>query len=180
MTDPSSEDSDGQYDIDEIRDNQAVAFGPGAQASVTNIIHKAPPPPPTWPLYANIPALPKTIVGRADLLTHLVARLCAGTTTALSAEELPRVGKTTLAVALAHFRDGVLWAGLDPNAVDGQRRRRDLAGQDLGVEVRHKGIGGEGLGWWRHGRGSGAAIYDEQDVSQTAEFRLKQDNSSAN
>ena len=40
---------------------------------------------------------------------------------ALAAEGLPGVGKTTLAVALAHhprilthFRDGILWAGLGP------------------------------------------------------------------
>ena len=45
----------------------------------------------------------------------------AGQSTALSAEGLPGVGKTALAVVLAHhpavlahFTDGVLWAGLGP------------------------------------------------------------------
>jgi hypothetical protein len=76
----------------------------------------------TWPLYINIPAPPTNFVGREDRVRTLIAQLCAGTTTALSAEGLPGVGKTTLAVKLAHhpdlrahFTDGVLWAGLGPN-----------------------------------------------------------------
>ena len=71
------------------------------------------------PLYVNVPALPSNFLGRDALLGELAGRLCAGQTTALSADGLPGVGKTTLAVALArhpdvlaHFADGVLWAGL--------------------------------------------------------------------
>jgi tetratricopeptide (TPR) repeat protein/transcriptional regulator with XRE-family HTH domain len=68
-----------------------------------------PPPPPNHGL-----------IGRDDLLQHLKQRLCAGTSTALSAlNGLPGVGKTALAATLAHdqevlarFPDGVLWAGL--------------------------------------------------------------------
>ena len=78
-------------------------------------------PGPTWPLYINIPAPPTHFLGREDLLTRLITQLCAGTTT-FSADGLPGVGKTTLAVMIAHheqirahFTDGVLWAGLGPN-----------------------------------------------------------------
>lgn len=74
-------------------------------------------PRPT--LYINVPLMPDHFLGREELVEALVARLCAGQTTALSADGLPGVGKTTLAVALArdprilaHFREGVLWAGL--------------------------------------------------------------------
>ena len=62
------------------------------------------------------------LVGRDDALTHLKERLCAGKNVGLTAlNGLPGVGKTTLAVALAHdedvlhcFHDGILWAGLGP------------------------------------------------------------------
>jgi tetratricopeptide (TPR) repeat protein len=61
-------------------------------------------------------------VGRVDLLGVLRNRLLTTGTTALSAlNGLPGVGKTTTAIALAHdgellahFADGVLWAGLGP------------------------------------------------------------------
>ena len=73
------------------------------------------------PLWANVPALPNHFLGRDALVDDLVQRLLAGQSTALSAEGLPGVGKTTLAVVLAHhpailahFSDGVLWAGLGP------------------------------------------------------------------
>jgi tetratricopeptide (TPR) repeat protein len=71
------------------------------------------------PLFVNVPLLPPHFVGRDDLVESLVTQLVAGNTLSLSAEGLPGVGKTTLAVALAHhrrllehFSDGVLWAGL--------------------------------------------------------------------
>ncbi len=60
------------------------------------------------------------LVGRDDLLRNLKRKLFAGGNLALSAlNGLPGVGKTALALALAHddkllghFCDGVLWAGL--------------------------------------------------------------------
>ncbi len=68
-------------------------------------------------------ALPKpahALVGRADLLSRVKAQLIDGHNSALAAfKGLPGVGKTTLAIALAHdpairshFPDGVLWVGL--------------------------------------------------------------------
>ena len=60
-------------------------------------------------------------IGREEQLQRLRQRLCEGEGVVLvSVNGLPGVGKTTLAVELAHdqavhahFRDGVLWAGLD-------------------------------------------------------------------
>ncbi len=72
-------------------------------------------------LYVNVPPLPPYLFGREALVAELVTRLTNGESTALSAQGLPGVGKTTLAVALAHhrallahFSDGVLWAGVGP------------------------------------------------------------------
>ncbi len=71
-----------------------------------------------------IPLRPATpLVGRDDELARLRERLRAGGSVALTAlNGLPGVGKTALAIALAHdpelrahFADGVLWAGLGPN-----------------------------------------------------------------
>lgn len=69
--------------------------------------------------FLNVPPMPANFVGRDELVVQLVSQLCSGKSTALSADGLPGVGKTTLAVALArhpqilsHFSDGVLWAGL--------------------------------------------------------------------
>jgi tetratricopeptide (TPR) repeat protein/transcriptional regulator with XRE-family HTH domain len=65
------------------------------------------------------PLLAAHLVGREAQLSELRAHLCAGVALALSG--LPGVGKTTLAVALAHdpgvqaaFPGGILWAGLGP------------------------------------------------------------------
>ncbi len=72
----------------------------------------------------NVPPLPKgPLLGRDDLIADLAARLCAGRSPALSTAGMGGVGKTALAVVLAHhqgvrehFRDGVLWAGLGQQA----------------------------------------------------------------
>lgn len=62
------------------------------------------------------------LVGRDDELTYLKQRLYAGGSVALTAlNGLPGVGKTALAIELAHdheirahFSDGILWAALGP------------------------------------------------------------------
>jgi tetratricopeptide (TPR) repeat protein len=78
---------------------------------------------PPASLFFGVPSLPDHLVGREEMLAGLVERLRGGEMAglALSAEGLPGVGKTTLAVAVAHhpairehFSDGVLWAGLGP------------------------------------------------------------------
>ena len=78
-------------------------------------------PPEQQPLWIDVPSLPTHFLGRDAIVADLSARLTAGGSIALSAEGKPGVGKTTLAVALAHhrdvlthFSDGVLWAGLGP------------------------------------------------------------------
>jgi tetratricopeptide (TPR) repeat protein len=104
-------------------------------------IHYHTGPTPAGFLYVGVPSLPHHFLGRDELVAELVKRLCAGPTTALAADGLPGVGKTTLAVALArhpqllaHFRDGILWAGLG--------RLGDVAsiqatwGDALGVDLR--------------------------------------------
>ncbi len=102
--------------------DHVTAQGPITISGVTiNTITQMAARPPLW---ANVPALPNHFLGRDQLVDDLVQRLLAGQSTALSAEGLPGVGKTTLAVVLAHhpavlahFSDGVLWAGL-ANALD--------------------------------------------------------------
>ncbi len=80
-----------------------------------------------------IPLLPdKAFVGREKDLIGIKQQLCGRGNMALTAlNGLPGVGKTALAVILAHdpemhayFSDGVLWAGLGPNPnILGQLRR---------------------------------------------------------
>ena len=91
-------------------------------------------------LYVGVPPMPPYFFGRTELVDELVKRLCAGQTTALSADGLPGVGKTTLAVALArdprilaHFHDGILWAGLGrtPDVASIQATWADSLGVDL-------------------------------------------------
>ena len=72
-------------------------------------------------LFAGVPAMRRHLVGRDDLMAGLIGRLTSGQVVYLALEGLPGVGKTALAVALAHhrqvlshFKDGVLWAGLGP------------------------------------------------------------------
>src|SRR5579872_4366462 len=79
-----------------------------------------------FPIYD--PTLPSPLagfdrlIGRDDILLQVRERLLAGRGVALTAVHgLPGVGKTTLAVELAHdeairahFQEGVLWAGLGP------------------------------------------------------------------
>jgi len=87
------------------------------------IIHNYNAVPPPEALYVNVPTMPTNyFLGRDELVTDIVDRLTSGAATVLSAEGLPGVGKTTLAVAIAHtqaildhFDAGVLWAGLGPN-----------------------------------------------------------------
>ncbi|HYN87247.1 MAG TPA: tetratricopeptide repeat protein [Ardenticatenaceae bacterium] len=89
-------------------------------------------------IFRGVPPMPPQFLGRDELVASVAARLIAGESLAL--DGLPGVGKTTLAVAVAHhrgllrhFHDGVLWAGLGP--------RGDVLaalvtwGQALGVDV---------------------------------------------
>ena len=72
-------------------------------------------------IFANVPPLDrdKPFVGRESIVAELIEALTREQAHALSAEGMGGVGKTTLALALAHhpqvhahFADGVLWAGL--------------------------------------------------------------------
>lgn len=71
-----------------------------------------------------VPLSPESsLIGRDTELAQLKTRLIQGNTVTLTAlNGLPGVGKTALAIALAHddkirthFKDGILWAGLGPN-----------------------------------------------------------------
>ena len=73
-------------------------------------------------VYQGIPSKPPPdFVGRSRPIELMVRQLRFGNDVAV--EGLPGIGKTTLAIALAHhpgirrhFRDGVLWASLGPDA----------------------------------------------------------------
>lgn len=66
---------------------------------------------------------PLSLLGRESLLQHIKRRLCASENASVTVlNGLPGVGKTALAVTLAHneeiqdhFRDGTLWANLGPH-----------------------------------------------------------------
>ncbi|TMC18262.1 MAG: tetratricopeptide repeat protein, partial [Chloroflexi bacterium] len=70
-----------------------------------------------------IPALPLgELIGREQELAHMKQQLQSRGNTALTLHGLPGVGKTSLAIALAHdpeirhaFADGILWAGVGPH-----------------------------------------------------------------
>jgi tetratricopeptide (TPR) repeat protein/transcriptional regulator with XRE-family HTH domain len=76
------------------------------------------------PIFDPIIPLPSStpLIGREEELAAIKQRLFSGSNVALTAlNGLPGVGKTTLAIALAHdpdvrahFRHGILWAGLGP------------------------------------------------------------------
>ena len=117
--------------------------------SVNNYILSAERPP----LWIDVPSLPAHFLGRDAIVAELVTRLTAGGSVALSAEGKPGVGKTTLAVALAHhrevlahFSDGVLWAGLgtQPDLPSRLARWADALGVDvsdrLTVEARAQAV----------------------------------------
>ena len=80
-------------------------------------------PSPTVLYDPSIPVPPQIpLVGRDEELTRLRQRLRGGGSVALTAlNGLPGVGKTALSITLAHdpelrahFKDGILWAGLGP------------------------------------------------------------------
>ncbi|HLI70398.1 MAG TPA: NB-ARC domain-containing protein, partial [Ktedonobacteraceae bacterium] len=108
---------------------EASAHDALASATATNLLQ---PVPSSFPyvspgaLYDPSIPLPPPIhlVGRDEELARLRNRLRSGGNVALTAlNGLPGVGKTTLSITLAHdpelrahFKDGILWAGLGPEA----------------------------------------------------------------
>ena len=97
---------------------------------------------------------PANLVGRAEMLRDLKGQLTGGSSPLLflALSGLPGVGKTTLAVALAHdpqirehFADGILWVGLGPTPdIMGQLARW---GALLGVSLQGRATR-ERLGEW--------------------------------
>jgi len=95
-------------------------------------------------LFAAVPAMPPRFVGRDDLMAGLVTRLTSGEARYFALEGLPGVGKTTLAVALAHgrqvlshFEDGVLWASLGPGEQADPMRALGAWATALGQDISH-------------------------------------------
>ena len=97
----------------------------GQKTSAAEAEQERKPAPPAGILDPVIPLLSAgltSLIGRDEMLDQLKQRLCAGKDLVLTAlNGLPGVGKTALAVALAHdhdvldyFHDGVLWAALGP------------------------------------------------------------------
>ena len=88
----------------------------------------------------GLPARPNQVVGRDTLIADLVGRLTAGPSARLALEGAPGIGKTTLALLLAHqpallshFKDGVLWTSLgpQPNAMQSLAVWAEALGQDV-------------------------------------------------
>jgi tetratricopeptide (TPR) repeat protein len=88
--------------------------------------------------------MPHPFVGRDELVAVMAERLVSGDSLALSAEGMPGVGKTTMAVALAHhqaildhFEDGVLWAGLGvkPDVMSALATWAEALGKDVSSEI---------------------------------------------
>ncbi|MBV7326778.1 tetratricopeptide repeat protein [Chloroflexi bacterium TSY] len=129
-----------QYDIGNI-DSTALILGDGGTINVNQPAQKP-------PLYVNVPSKPNHFVGRDELVEKVVGQLLSGQHLVLSAEGLPGVGKTTLAVTLAHhpdvlthFKDGVLWAGLGKQpdvmgilAIWAEELGRDVSGLGTAAE----------------------------------------------
>jgi tetratricopeptide (TPR) repeat protein len=101
-------------DVRNGNDNGGLSFRPLAHT------YPAKSGSPTRPLAFLAPPLPPyKLVGRDNILLDLKEQLFAGALAFSALNGLPGVGKTALAVALthdpevqAHFKDGVLWAGL--------------------------------------------------------------------
>jgi hypothetical protein len=111
------------------------------QVEVLSRIDKVNDTSDTSSLFVGVPSLSTSeIFGRNKLLKSMTERLISGDSIALSAQGLPGVGKTTLAMALAnsdeilkHFSDGILWVGLGPVA-DVARHLTTWAGS-LNIDV---------------------------------------------
>ena len=91
-------------------------------------------------LFVGVPVKPDPFMGRDELMGELIGQLTNGHNLALSAEGLPGVGKTTMAVALAyhpgilaHFGDGILWANLGtaPDVLSTLGRWAEALGGDV-------------------------------------------------
>ncbi|GCE47866.1 anaphase-promoting complex subunit 5 [Thermosporothrix hazakensis] len=116
-----------------FRERLCALFGKNAEelglVQEENSDQEPPSSPPMTDTYIFDPAipLPTTIggglIGRDALLQQTRDRLCQSNAAALAAlNGLPGVGKTSLAIQLAHdpaiqehFTDGILWAGLGPS-----------------------------------------------------------------
>src|SRR5687767_5363486 len=77
-------------------------------------------------LWVDVPTLPNHFIGQDQLVLDLVRTLAHGMSPAVTIHGLPGVGKSAVAVVLAHhpdilsvFSDGVLWAGLGPSGDPG-------------------------------------------------------------
>ncbi len=106
-----------------LREKLCALFGKSPQAFGLFDYEEAPLSPGFLldPLIPLPPAFP--LIGREKELTMLRHRLRQGGNLAVSAlNGLPGVGKTAISIALAHdpelqahFKDGILWAGLGPD-----------------------------------------------------------------
>ena len=109
--------ADGEQEM--LAGEEMARLETSAAAHVPDISRKRQDvPTQSVPFLAPAPPVHK-LVGREGLLSDLKRRLLEGNHGLIALQGLPGVGKTTLAIALAHdpdiqgrFPDGVLWVGL--------------------------------------------------------------------
>jgi tetratricopeptide (TPR) repeat protein len=105
-------------------------------------VYQLPDHPALW---VHVPPLPNHFIGQDQLVLDLVHRLGNGTSPAVAVHGLPGVGKSAVAVILAHhpkirstFSDGVLWAGLGPSGDPASHLAAWAAALDVKINEREQ------------------------------------------
>lgn len=97
---------------------------PALEGELSPVLAPSPPDPILDPAIPLLSAIDGSLIGRDDLLQYIRHQLSdpASRPALVALNGLPGVGKTSLAVALAHdhylqqiFSEGILWAGLGPH-----------------------------------------------------------------
>lgn len=116
----------GIWDITPREARERIATTTSSAIDNINIANQLITSPPADYLYAAVPPLPKHFVGREKIIAQVVETLLSRKTHAISSHGPGGVGKTMLAIIIAHHKqiiddfDGMLWAGCgtEPNLME--------------------------------------------------------------